>query len=149
MKTKREAIIVDLDGTLCDNAVRANFKSNNHKDYWPLYEYIPFDKPNKWCVDIMDMADLYGCKIIFLTARPKKYEQKTRDWLIKHLTVVSFSYDLIMMPNDYRYQPPVFKKARIKELNKKYNILFALDDQRANVDVMREEGIMCLHCGND
>ena len=146
---KQEAIIIDLDGTLCDNAVRLEVHSDNHKDYWPLYQHIPEDKPNKWCVDIIKMADLYDCKLIFLTARPEHVEELTRDWLLKHLLLISYSYELIMMPNNYRYKAETFKKARIKELKKKYDILFAIDDRKENVKVFKEQNIMCLYCGEE
>jgi len=53
------AIIVDLDGTLCDCNHRRHFVEGGNKDW------IANDKVNEWCKELLIAMYLKGYKIIF------------------------------------------------------------------------------------
>jgi predicted secreted acid phosphatase len=149
METKKKAIIVDLDGTLCNNPHRLDFKAKSHKDYWPLYEHIPEDIPNEWCVELIRMIELWGTQIIFLTARPDWARNMTLSWLETYSGLAPFNYRLIMMPNDWEGDITDFKESIITEIFKKFEISFAIDDNMDIVKMYESHGIKCLWCGNE
>jgi hypothetical protein len=130
---------VDLDGTLFNHESNANFR-------WETF--IPISKPNPWCVELIN-AYRKTHTIILLTARLEIYRQLTVDRLTS-INIYPYQYKLHMYPGD-KYKagksPSQFKSITIKkDLLPDYEILLAVDDDPANVMMIRSMGIMCLHC---
>lgn len=146
---KEKAIIIDLDGTLCENSKRVHFVTTSPKDYEQFYKYIPEDKPNFWAGEMMRAMKFRGYKPLFVTGRPERtkeldVQKLTNDWLMKYF---KFSGPLFMRkPGDYRSDYEV-KKEIISELKKEFNILFAVDDRPGPWKAIQELGIPCLYCG--
>lgn len=146
---KPKAIIIDLDGTLCESPYRASPDMVHWKDYWPLYKHIPEDLPQEWCMYLVDRC-IQFCKIVFLTARPEHTKEETIKWLGKNSgTLRIFSWELIMMPDDYSIEKSVtdYKREEVKKLQEKYDILFGIDDNESVCEMFEQEGIKALFCG--
>ena len=140
MKTK--AYVIDLDGTLAENQVRATSNMKHWKDYWPLYEHIPEDKVNEWCKELIwDVGT--SREIIILTGRPRYVRKLTEDWLVDNNIPID---ELIMMPENYPEEKTDtdFKREKIRILKEKYDIVLAIDDREENCKMFKEEGVSSL-----
>ncbi len=126
MSNKKNAIICDLDGVLCNHSHRIHLVDpekdrtvlkdtfDGHiryrnadgtkweANYTKFYEKMAGDKLNTWCALILESYGQRDCgKIIFVTGRPESYENATRNWIEKHLDIMgrnSSGYILHMRP---------------------------------------------------
>ena len=142
---KKNAIIIDLDGTLANCDHRRHFVECAEKD-WKTFlsdEQVLKDKPNKWCVSIMD-AFKFKAFVIIVTGRMEQSGPATRKWLKKH----KVHYEMMFMRQnqDYREDRIVKEEILLNKLDK-YNILFAIDDRTSVALVWRKHKIPTLFCG--
>ena len=149
MKLKTKAIIVDLDGTLCNISHRRKWVdgSMGKKDCWnKFFEGIEDDKLNWWCYFICESVRLTKiAEIIFLTGRPENYEHITRQWLSEHIE--PYSYYLYMRKDgDFRQDSIVKEEIYRKHIEKNFEIIFCIDDRQQVVDMWRSKGLVCLQC---
>jgi uncharacterized HAD superfamily protein len=136
------AIIVDLDGTLCDTSHRQHFMTTPKN--WPaFYAGIKDDKLNLWCADILDKYDR-GMATILVSGRPDEFRKVTEKWLSEN----EIGYDQLLMrkTGDYRADSIVKKEIYDTHLKDKFNILFCIDDRQQVVDMWRSLGLTCLQC---
>lgn len=157
---KEKAIIIDLDGTLVDNGHRAiehldRRKKNlrNSQIRWDEFfaKTIELDKPNRWCMEIVNSFSEAEYHIIFMTGRMDSEisGSATREWLKKYLFLYPDEelFSLYMRPNDdFRYNHLVKLDLLNNHILPKYDILFAIDDMENNIKMFRELGITALHC---
>jgi len=145
---KDEAVIIDLDKTLCKSRELATPDMKHWKDFWPLYQHIPDDVKQEWCASLINMAEMWGCKVVFLTGRPEHVRELTTDWLTEHLTMFPNTVELIMMPNDYSIEKTVvdYKRGEALKLLKKYDVIFSVDDNIEVCKMYERIGIKALHC---
>lgn len=143
----KKAIIVDLDGTLCDSSQRKKYVNGTQKKNWKrFYEDLVHDYPNEWCKELVYNFFKNGCHIIFITGRPEEYRDLTLDWLEKHLQWLS-NFDLHMRPRgDYRKDYILKQEIFDEHVRYKYNVLFCIDDRKQVVDGWRSIGLTCLQC---
>lgn len=107
--TPSNAIICDLDGTLCNHAHRLHFvdpqlagchkeeskwgghwwtKDSNTRwepDYRSFYAAMDKDTLNEWCFSILcsiQDGQWQDCRILYVTERPHKYYRQTQQWLL-------------------------------------------------------------------
>ena len=148
---KKEAVIIDLDGTLADIEHRRHFMSQKPKDWKSFYAAIPDDFPNAWCLRLMHhlsstalSAGSRALEIIIMSGRPLDYYNETVDWLAKHRV----PYDRLIMRNtgDFRKDSIVKQELYEKHVKEKYRVLFCVDDRKQVVDMWREIGLVCLQC---
>lgn len=132
---KPDAIVVDLDGTLC------LFDPSERE--WHEYNKCGSDRvctAVKAVIDAMASAD---CAIIILTGRPTMYRALTIDWLYQHKVAVDALY---MRTNRDNTSNAAFKKEVYeKYIGRTYNVLFALDDNPHTVKMFRELGVSVFH----
>lgn len=142
-------IIIDLDGTLCDNVKRINKEIKSVKDWIPYYKYIPEDKLNLWCAQIMMAYELsFKTEFIFLTGRPEKTRKATEEWLINNLRWLRRFSLYMRCDGDYREDYIVKRELlKTKIIKKHKNIILGIDDRPENVNVFREFNIPSLYCG--
>ena len=136
------AIIVDLDGTLC------NIK---HRLHWRVVEH-DHDEFNKRLVDdepyfhILEMVLMYekmlGYQILFVTCRNAKYRNPTIDWLRHNMIEPKL---LFMRPENSREGDASLKK-RIynKMIRHRWDVKFVLEDRTRVVEMWRDLGLVCL-----
>lgn len=124
---KRKAIIIDLDGTLALNWGRDPYKADT-------CDQDCINKPVAVVVKAMALLDY---AIIIITGRNIAYIKPTKLFLKKHKII----YDALYMREDDGSKSDSRLKKQIYEdhIQKKYNILFVLDDFHAVVKMWREE----------
>ena len=148
---KKKAIIVDLDGTLCNNEHRLHLivrKNGEVKDWTAFKAAILGDSVNLWCKEIVNSFIEKGYQIIFLTGRMDmgNAREDTLEWLHDNGTLWR-NTDLIMRPSGDKRQDDIIKKEQYLELiEPNYDVLFALDDRKRIAEMWRSIGITCLHC---
>ena len=140
---KRRAIIVDLDGTLCNAEHRRHFVEE--KDWPSFYKHLVHDEPNSWCVDLVRRMADDETVVIYMSGRPAVYRTLTEDWLSKH--DCDYHAELIMRGiGDYRKDCIVKEELYRKHVEPHYDVLFCVDDRRQVVDMWRSIGLTCLQC---
>lgn len=146
----QNAIIVDLDATLADNAHRTKYVDGSQQKDWNTFNALSaYDPHNEWCKELVIAFSMLNYKIIFLTARSGSEETRkvTVEWLANHVSGIP--YELIMR-DEGDYRPDYITKQELYTMKVApyYNVLFAVDDKKAVVDMWRDLGITALHCSN-
>lgn len=118
------ALIVDLDGTLCDHYHRLHYiyrelwarkeRINGvlpdklfKPDYDSFYAVMSEDKLNEWCSWLIDscIENYVALTVIFVTGRPERYRGVTQDWICSNCPFLNTSRDgllevkLLMRPD--------------------------------------------------
>jgi len=138
-----DAIIIDLDGTLCNTDHRQHFMQQKKKDWKSFYAGLNADPIHEWCHKIVNF--FWGShKVIFLSGRPGEYRKNTESWL--DLYRVKYNYLYMREIGDYRKDCIIKREIYLKKIKPNYNILFCIDDRKQVVDMWREEGLTCLQC---
>lgn len=141
---KKTAIIVDLDGTLCNiNHRLVHVKKEGKKDWGSFFRELPNDLPNEWCVELINKFS-NDHEIIFCSGRPDDHEKPTITWLNKHLSVL---YGLFMRRRgDFRPDDQIKEIILDFELLSRYDIKFVVDDRDRVVKMWRDRGFTVLQC---
>jgi histidinol phosphatase-like enzyme len=144
---KQKAIIVDVDGTIAKTPYPdAPRKSDGTQDWNAWIETTKYSNVIPWCKEIVMAFYNKGYKIIFLTARngSAATEKATKYWLDANIGI---DYELIMRSEgDKRDDFVIKREAYFKKIALKYDVLFAIDDKRVNIEMFRDLGIAALHC---
>lgn len=126
------AIICDLDGTLCLHNGRSPYDTEKCEQdgiNWPVWELLF----RNWAK-----------KIIFVSGRDEQYREKTTNWLKTHLEWLK-DWELYMRPHDNREDDSIVKRALFDQyIRGKYNVDFVLDDRTRVVDMWRSLGLTCF-----
>lgn len=141
------AIIIDLDGTLCDPSQRRHFVESKPKDYKKFYDNLINDKINVWCLRILEkFADTH--EVLLVSGRPDNYRKLTERWL--GLWNVQYKPENLLMRKEGDYREDFIIKQEIYDnsIKGKYIVEFAVDDRKQVVDMWRENNIVCLQCAN-
>lgn len=140
--SKQSAIIVDLDGTLanCDHR-----RHHLDKKDWPaFYAGIPDDKPNAWCVELVEGMRDRDFAILLVSGRPHDYWDQTVEWLSKYLPGW---HQLFMRAQvDYRKDSIIKTEIYKRDIEPYFDVLFCVDDRQQVVDAWRALGLVCLQC---
>lgn len=140
---KKPAVIIDLDGTMCDIEHRRPLISGKKKNFTAFHDALGNDKLNLWCREIYWLFS-QSYSIIFVTGRPEEYRDKTCAWLSHHGIV---NADLYMRPTgDYRKDAVIKTEIYNTFIQPNYEVLFCVDDRQQVVDAWRELGLVCLQC---
>lgn len=140
---KKKAIIVDLDGTLCNIDHRLHHFTAKKKNWKAFFEGIPNDTINPWCRTLIYAMDKV-VEIIFVSGRPDEYRGPTKNWLAEY----GFGdYPLFMRPSgDFRRDSEIKEEIYRKHIEPNYDVSFVVDDRQHVVDKWREMGLTCLQC---
>ena len=139
----RNAVVVDLDGTLANIDHRLHFVQRESRDYDAFYAALEHDTVNQWCVALMEALYFSGYPIILVSARRKSVEDATRKWLDTN----GIDCDsLVLLRADGDHSPAAELKMKwLAEYGAK-NVLFVIDDNQKVVDAWRAAGVVCLQC---
>jgi FMN phosphatase YigB (HAD superfamily) len=140
----QKAIIVDLDGTLCDCEHRVHHVQGAHKNWEQFNQLLVHDTLNDWCFELIEAMSARGYKIIFVTGRGEENRVPTEAWLNKHN--VSFEHLYMRALLDRREDGDVKEDIYHQFIEKKYQTLFVVDDRKSVVDRWREMNLICLQC---
>jgi FMN phosphatase YigB (HAD superfamily) len=141
--SKPTAIIIDLDGTLCNTLHRQHFMIGDKKNWSAFYDALTEDQPNEWCSQIYHrFAEIMH--VIFVSGRPDDYRVQTQSWLAAH----GFGHTWLYMrkSGDYRKDATVKVEIYRELIEPNFDVLFCLDDRQQVVDAWREIGLTCLQC---
>lgn len=132
-----KAIIVDLDGTLCEMNGRGPFEWNK----------VHTDLPRKNVIEIVTQLS-YTHEIIFMSGRDECCYESSSKWIEKHLPELYnlSSFKLFMRPTGNFEKDSIIKERLFHEhIRDKYYVTAVLDDRSQVVDVWRKKiGIDCL-----
>lgn len=144
MSAPTPAIIVDLDGTLCDVEHRVHYVRSKPKNWKAFNESMELDRPYIWCIELIAAMKARGYKIIFVTGRDDNFRDMTTKWLENHNVV----FDELHMrrAGDFREDSDVKEEIYKNDIEKKTQVLFVVDDRRSVVERWRKLGLICLQC---
>jgi hypothetical protein len=143
-RNKRQAIIVDIDGTVA-----------HMKDRGPFDEHLVSQDTFDVSVGHMvhSAAD-QGCAIIFMSGRTTACYDDTEQWLLKHMPWLDgadghdrgFDWDLLMrreVEDRGRPDDDVKYDLFMRNVAPYYNVLYSIDDRDKVVKMWREIGLTC------
>jgi uncharacterized HAD superfamily protein len=140
----QKAIIVDLDGTLCDCEHRVHHVQGAHKNWEQFNQLLVHDTLNDWCFELIEAMSARGHKIIFVTGRGEENRDPTEAWLNKNN--VKFEHLYMRALLDRREDGDVKEDIYRQFIEKKYQTIFVVDDRKSVVDRWREMNLICLQC---
>lgn len=139
------AIIIDLDGTLCDVRHRTHLARQSPPDWTAFFDACVDDTPNPPIVALYRMARESGIPVIYVSGRPETHRAPTAAWLERHQ--LDDYRKLLMRPaGDYRQDAIVKRELYDRHIAGKYTILFCVDDRDQVVQMWRDLGLTCLQC---
>jgi len=140
---KENALIIDLDGTLCNVDHRLNTIKGEKKNWKAFFAGIKDDTPNQWCKDIIEKFRDWNA-IVFCSGRPDDHQNATVEWLLQN----GIKYDRLLMRSrgDFRPDNTVKEVLLDFEILTRYNPYFVIDDRDTVVKMWRSRGLTCLQC---
>jgi len=139
-----KAIIVDLDGTLCDVEHRVHHVQGQYKNWEQFNKLLVHDRLNDWCFELIGAMSARQYKIIFVTGRGEENRTPTEDWLKKNN--VTFEHLFMRALMDRRGDDDVKEDIYHQFIENIYQVLFVVDDRKSVVDRWREMNLICLQC---
>lgn len=133
-----KAIIVDLDGTLCDCEHRRHFIEK--KDWKSFYESARVDKASQNVLNFVKLMTP-SHTILFVTGRPDEYRGLTEDWFEKHFIDRGFLF--MRKTGDFRKDCIVKQEIYENEIKPNFNVVLCIDDRKQVVDMWRSLGLEC------
>ena len=139
----KEAIIVDLDGTLADVEHRIHHVRSSKKDWKAFFTGIPGDSVNHAVAALYRMAVLAGYTVLFVSGRPENYRAASEKWLAENAFDDYFA--LFMRPAGDNKQDTEVKSIIYDRLIAPYfDVVFTVDDRDAVVKMWRAKGLVCM-----
>ena len=132
-----QAIICDLDGTLALLNGRSPYDASTCEQ--DILNRPVADIVRRYLIDP-------NVRVFFVSGREDKYKRQTKNFIELHFKDISnLDYTLLMRKaGDYRKDAEIKKEIYDKYINKKYEVLFVLDDRDQVVKFWRSEGLTCL-----
>lgn len=143
---KPKAIVIDLDSTLYNVDKIDNERTIYCKDTAERWEYfhehLHEAELNMWCYNIVHaMHKFYNVQVIFVTARPLLWIDKTID----QLNLLNIDYELYMrVTGDYRSTSEVKRDIMQDYILDNYDVILTIDDVQENCDMFSQLGIPTL-----
>ena len=146
IRRKPQAIIFDLDGTLCECEHRVHYMRERPKRREEFHYACIFDGVVAAVKALIDMAETSGIKVILLSARPIRFKALTEEWLTKN----AIYYDQLILSSYPELSDPEYKIKMYRELIEPfYDVIFAVDDRDTVVRMWRDNGVTCLDIANN
>lgn len=137
------AILIDLDGTLCDCRHRTHFVKQSPPDWASFFDACKDDEPVPAVVALYDMARDADVHIVFVSGRPETHRIMTEEWL-KRFGLDGHSDLFMRAAGDYRPDQVVKRELYDQHIAGRYRVLFTVDDRNAVVAMWRELGLTCF-----
>jgi phosphoglycolate phosphatase-like HAD superfamily hydrolase len=134
-----DAVIFDLDGTLCDTSAIVHLVEGDEKDFPAFHAASAGCPPNADVVEAARAQAADGRAILVVTSREFIWRDLTLDWLVKH--DIPYTALHMRIVGDYR-KDVVVKGEILQQITKDgWTVLAAWDDEDEIVDLWREQGI--------
>jgi phosphoglycolate phosphatase-like HAD superfamily hydrolase len=147
--SKPKAVIIDLDGTLCDLAHRLHYVEKSPKDWDSFFNEAYKDTPFEWCQDLISGLMSIGYAIIFITGRAER--KISLEWLCRHTQIPRQQIDERLYTRekgDFRKDHEVKAELYRNHIEPHFRVVFAVDDKKSIVDLWRSLGIPALLCSD-
>lgn len=139
---KIPAIIVDLDGTLCDITHRIHFIEGEGKKNWDAFNAAMHkDAPKHNIIDLVNTFFHHNHQILLVTGRFEKYSMPTVRWLAEH----GVKWNALYMRKDGDFRSDhITKEEHLEVIRQKFDVRFVLEDRDKVVEMWRKNGLTCL-----
>lgn len=136
---KLTAVISDMDGVLADASEALNTMSPGAWSWFhDQCEYMR--KLDNGVAPLLRLMYRAGIQVIILTCRPEKYYDATTKWLDRHGILYN---DCMCRPTGVHHTE--WKRKAALELQKRYMLAVALDDNPAEIAMYEELGVPGLY----
>lgn len=137
-----KAIMVDLDGTLCDASHRIHHLQSKPKDWDAFYAGMANDELIPAVETVINMAAYKGLQIVYLTGRPDTYRAATAQWLKDRGL---YTQHLFMRRGGDKRQDDIVKREIYEaEIAPLFDVRFVLEDRSRVVQMWRSIGVPCF-----
>jgi predicted secreted acid phosphatase len=146
---KPKAIIIDLDGTLCNLDHRKHHVEKSPKDWDSFFNEAYKDTPYEWCQDLIHGFRSIGYAIIFLTGRAER--DISIEWLCRHTAIPRDKVEKSLYTRragDFRKDHEVKFELYCDFIEPHYRVVLAVDDKKSIADLWRSLGIPTLLCSD-
>ncbi len=144
----RTAIILDLDGTLSDNAHRTHLLHEVPVDWNKVQQTSLSDPPFQWCKNLAETYSRAGYQILVVTARPQSSQLVTEKWLSNLFDPLEISWSLYMRAEgDNRPDDEVKRDLYFQSIKHRYVVDLAIDDRGSVVKMWNDIGLAGLQFG--
>ena len=144
--TKPNAIVFDLDGTLCNVLHRRQFVATKPRNWDAWNAGIINDTPNEPVLEVFNaLKDRFP--IFFVSGRSDDYRDVTIQWFEKH-GIYEYDYNGLLMRKYKDNRDDAIVKSEIAdEIEKNYNIFAVFDDRKRVVDMWVNRGVFVFDVG--
>ena len=143
---KRNCVIFDLDGTICNVSHRQQYVASKPRNWNAWNKGLVNDVPHQPVKIVFDSIQKAApdIDILLVSGRSDDYYNETVEWLNRY----NYSYNKLYMRKQGDYRDDSIVKTEIAdEIEKTYNILFVFDDRKRVVDMWVNRGIWVFDCG--
>ncbi|WP_229053377.1 hypothetical protein [Aeromicrobium sp. Leaf350] len=142
----RDAVIIDLDGTLVDTSGVEHLLEGEDKDFRAFQEAAVGCPPNPALVEVAREQAAAGRAVLIVSSREFIWLDHTLDWLVEHEVPHDAVY--LRIVGDFRPDVEVKREILTTIGNDGYRVLEAWDDQERVSAMWREEGITAHDVGS-
>ena len=137
-RSKRNTVIVDMDGTLADVSHRIHHLEGKKKNWKSFFAHMHKDPPNREILDMV-LRLARDHQIVIVSGRPEHYQQVTEDWL----KLYDVPYEEIHMRPSGDHRPDHIVKREILDrlLATGKTINLVIDDRPTVCDMWRSCGL--------
>lgn len=137
-----DAIIVDMDGTLCDVSSIRHYVTGERRNFAAFHEASRFCPPNRSVERVVRAANRVGTAVVIVTARDARFEGPTRDFLVRN----DIPFDAIFMRpwGDQRRDTVVKDEIFDAIVEQGYEPILAIDDRNDIAEVWRARGVYTI-----
>lgn len=147
------AIICDLDGTLCNIDHRLHYvkrAQGERKDWKSFFDFLSQDSVNQWCADILKSMSK-NTTIVYCSGRPDNHREPTVKWLkdndLYAFEGPNYDFHLYMRPRNDSREDSIVKEIILDfEILTRFVPSFMIDDRGRVVEMWRKRGFVCLQC---
>ena len=143
---KLNAILMDLDGTLCDVEHRRQYVATKPRNWDAFNAGIANDNPIPQVLEVFNaLKDRFA--IFFVSGRSDDYRDATVQWLEKH-GITEYDYNGLLMRKcgDFR-DDAIVKGELADQIEENYNIFAVFDDRRRVVEEWLRRGYFVFDVG--
>ena len=143
----RNAIIIDINGTLSNLANVVNFLRGPRKDWQSFFDKMNSVPPNKIVVEFMEKFKRDHA-IILVSGAPDIYLRRTQEWLGVHNIR---AWDKIYMRPSWDKRPGWQMKKTLyeKTLKNLFHVKLVLDDKADACDMWNKQKLQCWKLPSD
>jgi len=135
----RDAVLFDLDGTLCDTSTIEHLTRGPDRDYAAFHAASAHCPPRADVLAALEAARGSGRAILLWTGREFVWRDLTLDWLAAH--GIAFEGLYMRLAADYRPAATV-KAALLKDIaDDGFRVVEAWEDDLAIVELLRQAGV--------